>query len=129
MSKKQRKKLSDAEWELMQAVWQFSRPVTVREVHDRLYPNGEKAYTTVQTTMNVLADKGFLKREKRGPVNFYSPLISHDEALKLETRSLVSRIFDGSFGALAAYLIKSGQLSDSDIEEIKRLIDHYEQKS
>lgn len=112
----------------MQAIWQFSRPVTVREVHDRLYPNGEKAYTTVQTTMNVLADKGFLKREKHGPVNFYSPLISRDEALKLETRSLVARIFDGSFGALATYLIESGQLSENDLEEIRKLVENSEQK-
>lgn len=122
----QRKKLADAEWEIMDALWDIGRAATVREVREHLYPHGEKAYTTVQTTMNILVEKGFLKREKIGMVNFYSTTLSRKQAAQNETQTLVSRIFDGSFGALAAHLINSGKLSEADLREIKKLIEERE---
>ncbi len=121
MAKK--RKLNEAEWEIMEGVWHFDRPVTVREVHEVLYPQKQKAYTTVQTIMNILTDKGFLQREKRGKVNFYTPTLSREDAARMETQNLVSRLFQGSFGALANYLINSGQLTEKDLQEIKALLD------
>lgn len=55
MTKKRR--LTEVEWELMDGVWRFDRQSAVRDVVNHLYPNGEKAYTTVQTIMNILAEK------------------------------------------------------------------------
>ncbi|MFQ5637948.1 MAG: BlaI/MecI/CopY family transcriptional regulator [bacterium] len=123
---KKTKKLTEAEWDIMECVWQLSRSVTVREVHERLYPQGQKAYTTVQTTMNILADKGFLKKEKIGMVNFYTPTLSRAHFAKRETHTFVSRIFKGSFGALAHYLVQSGRLSPEELEHLRGLIDEKE---
>ncbi|HHL72344.1 MAG TPA: BlaI/MecI/CopY family transcriptional regulator [Bacteroidetes bacterium] len=116
-------KLAPAEAEIMDGIWEMEPPVTVREVHSKLYPNGEKALTTVQTMMNILADKGFLSRKKTGMVNFYTPKLSREQAAQMEARSLVSRLFHGSFGALAAHLINSGSLSKEELRELKTLID------
>ena len=124
MSKKQR--LAQAEWEVMDGVWQFGRRVTVREVVDHLYPNGEKAYTTVQTIMNILTAKGVLDREKIGPVNVYRPALSRQDVAQAETRTLVSRMFEGSFGALATYLVDSGELSQKELDELRALIEERE---
>ena len=110
----------------MDQVWDFDRPMTVREVHEALYPNGEKAYTTVQTIMNILTDKGVLSRQKIGPVNVYSPALSREDAARDETQSLVSRMFEGSFGALATYLVNSDTLSREELDELKSLIDKKE---
>lgn len=120
------KKLSPAEWQIMDGVWDLGGEVTVREVHGHLYAGGEKAYTTVQTIMNILADKGFLQRQKKGPVNFYRAKYSRDDMARMETKSLVGRIFDGSFGALAAHLINSGELSEEELAAIKKLIEEKE---
>lgn len=117
------KKLSPAESELMDCIWKMPKRVTVREVHQQLFPNGEKAYTTVQTMLNILTDKKFLRRKKIGMVNFYSAKVSREQAMKNETRSLVASIFHGSFGALATHLIKSGELNRQELDEIKKLID------
>jgi predicted transcriptional regulator len=125
---KKPKKLSDSEWEIMQGVWEGKTPVTVRELHSRVYPNGEKAYTTVQTIMNILFEKGFLAREKIGMVNFYTPTFSQEDAAAFETKSLVSKLFDGSFGALANYLINSDKLSKKDLDELKKRIEEKETK-
>ncbi len=122
-------KLAEAEAEIMGAVWQFRKAVTVREIHSRLYPKSEKAYTTVQTFMNILVEKGFLKREKIGMVNFYSPRLSRANVAKVETQSLVSRIFQGSFGELAQHLVNSGKLSKEELLNLKVLIEIKEEKS
>lgn len=121
-----KKRLAEAEWELMDAVWDFDRAMTVREVHEQLYPNGEKAYTTVQTIMNILTDKGVLSRQKIGPVNVYLPALSREDAARDETQSLVARMFEGSFGSLATYLVNSNTLSREELDELKALIDEKE---
>lgn len=126
---KKPKKLAEAEWEIMDGVWQFSKPLTVRELHEHLYPEGQKAYTTVQTIMNILVDKGFLCKKKIGMVNFYTALLSREKFAKRETRSLVSRIFDGSFGALANYLVESGELSQRELNQLKAIIEANEKSS
>ena len=126
---KKQSKLSEAEWELMTEIWRLGKPVSVREVHERLYPNKEKAYTTVQTTMNILFDKNFLRRDKVGLVNFYFPTLSQREFAKRETSSFVFRLFNGSFGALANYLVDSGELSDEELNELKTLIDEREKEN
>ncbi|MFQ5864668.1 MAG: BlaI/MecI/CopY family transcriptional regulator [bacterium] len=124
-----RNKLAEAEWEIMDGIWKFNKPVTVREIHRHLYPKGEKAYTTVQTIMNILADKSFLRKDKIGMVNFYFPTISREDFAKTETNKLVSRIFQGSFGALANYLVDSGGLSKEELSNLKSLIDSKEKSS
>lgn len=120
--REKKQKLAEAELRIMNAIWQEKRPVTVKEIHQALFPKGEKAYTTVQTVMNILADKHFLTRKKIGMVNFYQPTLSKDEYAKIETENFVSRIFKGSFGELAAYLVSSGELSDEDLQDLKQLI-------
>ncbi len=124
MAKKRR--LAEVEWEVMDGVWKFNRQVTVRNVLDYVYPNGEKAYTTVQTIMNILAEKGVLDREKIGPVNVYRPTVSREEVARAETRTLVSRMFEGSFGSLATYLVDSGELSQKELDELRVLIEEKE---
>jgi predicted transcriptional regulator len=121
-------KLAEAEWEIMEGVWNRGGPVTVREIQDRLYPKAEKAYTTTQTIMNILVNKGFLKRKKIGMVNFYTPKISRELAAQHETRALASRIFNDSMGALAAYLVGSGELTPQELQQLKELLAAQEQK-
>ena len=118
-----KKRLAEAEWEVMDGVWHLDRQVTVRDVVDYLYPNGEKAYTTVQTIMNILFQKGVLNRQKIGPVNVYKSALSREDAAQDETRTLVSRMFEGSFGALATYLVDSGELSQRELDELRALIE------
>ncbi len=119
--------LSDSEWEIMSIVWRKGK-ATVREVWQILYPDAEKAYTTVQTVMERLVKKGVLQKDKIGLVNFYSPVISKQEAAHQITRKLANRLFGGSFGSLAAYLIGSGDLTQEEIRLIKEMIQQKEKE-
>lgn len=116
------------EWEIMETIWQHGGSPSVRDVLEATYPNGEKAYTTVQTLMNNLESKGLLTREKIGLVYFYTPTKSRDEMVKEETSHLVSRLFEGSFPALANYLINLESITLEEIELIKKLIKEKEKK-
>ena len=121
-------KLTPVEWEIMDAVWSFKKVPSVRDVIDQFYPNGEKAYTTVQTIMNTLEKKGMLSREKIGLVNFYKPIKTRKDMVKTEMNSLISRIFKGSVPAMANYLIYSENLSLDEIGKMKQLLAEKEQE-
>ena len=116
-------KLTPLEWEIMNIIWKFSEfPVTVRQVLERAYPKGEKAYTTVQTIMNHLTEKKFLRRQKIGPINVYRPQISAREIRNKEANRFVERVFDGSFFSLANFLLSSDQLTDEELQELKAML-------
>ena len=118
---------SEFEWKILKSLWERNK-ATVRQVWQDVFPNGEKAYTTVQTYMERLVEKGILKKEKIGLVNFYTPIISEKRALDSATQGLVSRAFNGSFGMLATYLIGSQEIEEKDLEEIRKLLDEREKK-
>jgi BlaI family penicillinase repressor len=116
-------KLTPVEWEIMEAVWELGGSPSVREVLDHAFTNGEKAYTTVQTMMNILVKKGMLKPEKKGLVNFYRPVYNRSEVVRDEMSQMISRVFNGSVPAMANYLFRMKDLSRDEIETIKGLLD------
>jgi predicted transcriptional regulator len=122
------KKLTPAEWEIMEAVWTLGKVSSVRDVLEHAFPNGEKAYTTIQTIMNTLEKKGLLRRKKTGLVNFYRPVRTREQMIKAEMSSLLSRIFDGSVPALANSLLELDGVKLEEIERIKKLIEQKEQE-
>ena len=113
--------LSDLEWQIMQLLWEKG-VMAVKEVWQALFPNGEKAYTTIQTYMDRMADKNLLSKQKIGLVNFYHAQVDKKTILKHATENLVSRAFNGSFFSLAAFLVDSPNLSSEELEKIKELI-------
>ena len=119
-------KLTPAEWEIMETVWKFERPPSIRDVLECAFPNGEKAYTTVQTIMNTLNKKGVLSRKKIGLVNFYSPRKSRDELVKSEMNSLIKRIFNGSTPALTNFLLSGDDIDLDEINELKKMLEEKE---
>jgi len=121
-------KLTPVEWEIMETIWKLKGSPSVREVLEHTFPNGEKAYTTVQTIMNTLEKKGLLNRKKIGLVNFYTPTKSRTEMVKVEMSNVLSRIFDGSAPALANYLINTENLTLDEIKKIKELLKEKEDK-
>lgn len=115
-------KLTPAEWQIMEAIWSLGGSPTVREVLEFTFPDGEKAYTTVQTVMNTLEKKNLLDRKKVGLVNFYKPKQTRDEMIKAEMSSFLTRVFDGSIPALANSLLALDDLNLNELEMIKKLL-------
>lgn len=119
--------LSELEWQIMQAIWEKG-VLSVKEVWQRLFPDGEKAYTTVQTYMDRMVEKNLLTKQKIGLVNFYHPHVDKETLLEQATENLVSRAFNGSFFSLAAFLVDSPNLSKKELDRIKQLIKQKEEE-
>lgn len=122
------KKLTPVEWEVMEAVWEHDGSPCVRDIVMSKYPNGEKAYTTIQTVMNTLEKKGMLTREKIGLVNFYSATKSRNQMAKAELSQMISRVFKGSVPAMANFLLDEDNLSLNDISDLKKLLNQKEKE-
>lgn len=121
--------ISPLELEIMNLIWSFEKAISVREVVDKGYPKGEKAYTTVQTVMNNLETKGFLTKEKIGLVNFYSVIVKKNQIIEKETNNFIKSIFQGSSLSLVNYLIGENKLSENEISKLKTLIDAKEKEN
>lgn len=67
--------LGPLEAQIMEQAWEASRPLSVRDMLERLSPARARAYTTVMTVMDKLHDKGWLKRERVGRAFVYRPAL------------------------------------------------------
>lgn len=121
--------LTHFEWEIMTVIWDLGGQVTVKNVMDAKYPDGEKAYTSVQTVMEILVDKGFLKKDKFGPINVYKPAKKRNDAVLKETKIFINKVFGGSFQKMANFLIEDSGLSEREYEYLKKIIEKKGKKS
>ena len=110
-----------AELEVLQLLWE-SNSMTVRQVMDQLNQKRPRAYTSVMSLLNVMSDKGLLKREAHGRAFKYRVAKTKEKTLGSLVNDLVSRAFDGSKTALVAQLLDGTQPSDKELDEILKLI-------
>ncbi len=111
--------------EIMQPVWKL-RAATVRDVYETLRRRQEIAYTTVMTMMNLLEQKGFLKKRLEGRAYIYEPTCTRGEVIRDVVADLVGKVFDGSAEALLVHLIEDRRLSKADLERITHMIEESE---
>ncbi len=116
-----------AEFEILKILWDSGAPMRVREVLEILNRDAEspRAYTTVMTLMNIMADKGFLDREAEGKAFRYRPARPRERTLKNMLGDTLSRVFDGSATALVAQLLDNAKPSPDELKEIRKLIEDY----
>jgi len=87
----------------MNALWVL-REGTVREIRESLAPTLPRAYTTIMTIMDRLAQKGVVTRRKKGRAYVYVPTLTAEEAQTRAVGLLVESFFGGSRQALVAHL-------------------------
>lgn len=120
-------KLTEAEWQIMNALWDDS-PATARQIADRLPRDVKWAYTTIKTMLTRLADKKAVREAKQGNIALYEPILSRPEARRSALKSLANQAFDGAFGPLMHFLLEDQELSGKQKEEITQLLKEGEQK-
>ena len=120
------KKLPDAEFEVMRAVWSLKEPVTSDAVGEYLrlsLPDRELKPQTVLTMLTRLEQKSFLRSEKTGKERLYYVLVPETEYMQIEAQSLRQRFTGGRFQGLMRALCDTGDLTDEDIDALQRLLD------
>ncbi|MEM1262015.1 MAG: BlaI/MecI/CopY family transcriptional regulator [Pseudomonadota bacterium] len=118
MARKRKTELTEAEHRIMAVLWRTGE-ATVRQITDLLDAEHGLAYTTVLTTIGIMADKGFVAFRKEGRAHVYTPLVSREGAQRKALGSLLVSLFEGSPQQLAQRLVQDEQLSLDDIEALR----------
>jgi len=114
-------KLSKLEHQIMDALWSRGAS-SVREVLEAFPEKGRPAYTTVQTMVYRLEEKGAIRRTKKiGNAHIFEAVISRASAQRRLIDELLA-FFGGSSQPVVAHLIESGNLTLDDVKEAEQLL-------
>jgi BlaI family penicillinase repressor len=94
----------------------------VREVHTA-FRSRQTGYTTTLKQMQVMTDKGLLKRNERYRSHVYEARIPREQTQLLLTRSLLARVFDGTAKSLVLGALSLQPISRSELAEIREMLD------
>lgn len=114
--------LGPQELQIMKVVWDRGK-VTVRDVYQALLERRQVAYTTVMTMMNILEQKGFLKKaagEDRAFV--YQPARTRQSVMREMVNEFVERVFGGSANPLMLHLIEDEHITQKDLDDLRKLV-------
>lgn len=123
--RRQRVELGEGQWEVLRWISEHA-PVTVAQVAQAFAQSHGLARTTVLSVMERLREKGHLTREKRGSTYEYSPAVPKAQLLRERVAQFVEGTLGGSFSPFLAYLAHETEISDEQLQELKRLVHELE---
>ena len=118
----QMKKLPDAEFEIMQVVWENEPPITTSEIMKKLGFEKQWKIQTVVTLMLRLTERGFLRSEKNGKERTYFPTVDRESYLKFETGNFLKQFHKNSYLSLVSTMCDDGELSDEEIVKLMEIL-------
>ncbi|KKK49317.1 hypothetical protein LCGC14_3136280 [marine sediment metagenome] len=113
--------LTEAEWIIMKVVWE-NEPCAAGTVQEALANSKDWAYSTVKTTMDRMANKGFLKIQKIRNLQLFSSTISEVDAKRGEFHKMLKRAFDGALTPMMQFLIEHEGLSKAESAQLRKFI-------
>lgn len=125
MKKPMPPKPTDAELAILRVLWRLG-PATVRAVHSELRRVQETGYTTVLKMLQIMAEKGLVKRDESERSHVYQPAYSEQEVQRQLVGHLMERAFGGSAQKLVLQALSAKKASASELAEIRKLLDEME---
>ena len=113
---------TDAELAILRVLWERG-PSTVRQVHEVLSRERPAAYTTSLKLLQIMIDKGLVRRDEADRTHVYHPRLSEEQTQRQLIRDLVDRAFGGSASKLVMQALATKRASDEELGEIRRLLD------
>jgi len=110
-------KISNAELERVLVLWRYKRPMTMGELHSEFLPIKNWNWNTIQTFASRLRAKGIIELLDKYGVARFVPLISEDEYMQAEGEAIIEKFASAKVFALA--MVRNGQLTDADVEELR----------
>ena len=120
-------KPTDAELSILRVLWRRG-PSTVRDVWEQLNPSQETGYTTVLKLMQIMLEKGLLKRDDSERSHVYEPRFSEEHTQRQVLGHLIDRVFSGSAPKLVMQALAAKKASPEELAEIRRLLDQMERE-
>ena len=122
MSKPSTPRPTDAELAILRVLWERGAS-TVRQVHEALTPERPTAYTTALKMLQIMTEKGLVRRDESDRTHVYFPRLSEEQTQRQLIRDLLDRAFGGSASKLVMQALATKRASAEELTEIRRLID------
>ncbi|MBI2729619.1 MAG: BlaI/MecI/CopY family transcriptional regulator [Sphingobacteriales bacterium] len=122
MSAKQVKP-TESELEILQVLWNKEK-ATVRDVHEALAQSKDVGYTTTLKLMQIMFEKGLVKRDDSNKTHIYEALVSREKTQKQFVGKMVDTLFQGSPTQLVMQALGNHKTSRRELEEIQKLLDN-----
>jgi BlaI family transcriptional regulator, penicillinase repressor len=125
MARRAQETPTEAELEILKVLWDRG-PSTGREVLDVLNAQRKRAYTSVMSVLNIMANKGQVIRKPRGRAFIYSAKRPREKTLGKMVSSLLGRAFEGSAASLVSQLLYQSRPTPEELDKIRKVIEEYE---
>ena len=125
MSERDAPRPTDAELEILRVLW-LRGPSTVREVHEALNKKRPAGYTTVLKFMQIMTDKGLLRRNEEQRAHVYQASAPQTETQRMLVGELLDKAFGGSAANLVMQALASKPASAEELSSIRQMLDEYE---
>ena len=113
--------LSNAEEQLMQILWKLDKAF-MKDLIDG-YPEPKPATTTVATLLKRMQDKNFVDYVQYGRSREYFPLVKKNKYFSKQVNGMIKNFFNDSAAQFASFFTQETDLSQQELEELKKLID------
>lgn len=114
-----------AELAILKVLWDRG-PSTVREVHEVLSVERAMGYTTVLKLMQIMAQKGLVRRDERQKTHIYRACAAEERTQRQLVRNLLERVFSGSAERLVMRALEGKKVSAEELARIRKLLDEIE---
>ena len=118
---------TDAELALLRVLWQRGKS-TVRQVHEVLNRTHPIVYTTVLKQMQIMNDKGLVRREEAQRAHIYQTVYTKEQTQQQLVNDLIERAFGGSITNLVRQTLLARQPSAEELAQIRQLLDEFEEE-
>lgn len=109
------------ELELLNALWKLGSG-SIREIQEGLPDDSRPEYTTVQTVIYRLEEKGAVRRKKKiGNAHIFEPVVTRQSAFANLIDDFIG-VLGGSAEPLVAHLVETGRISSADLQQIEKLL-------
>jgi BlaI family transcriptional regulator, penicillinase repressor len=116
---------TDAELAILKVLWERGS-ATVREVHEALGGERQTRYTTTLKQLQLMAEKGLVRRDETARSHVYEAAIEESDTLQRVAGDLVRRVFDGSARKLILHALGGRRTSPEELARIREMLDELE---
>jgi BlaI family transcriptional regulator, penicillinase repressor len=112
---------TELELTILRALWE-SGPSSVRQIHAILDASKPTGYTTVLKMLQIMTDKGLVRRDETVRPQIYRPSASQQQTQRRLLRDLIQRAYGGSVKALVMHALGDSKTSPEDVEAIEKML-------
>lgn len=119
--------LSRTEWLVMNICWERGK-ATARQIHEQTPSERSWNYQTVKTMLDRLVAKGYLRREKLGPLCLFEPAVPRAKVVTRSIDAFRDTVLGNTLAPMFAHLAKGRKLGKDELASLKRLIEEQERE-